>query len=163
MSIFVISLFPWRQQSWFIYFFFASLKVCVFSFPVGTRYFLCANKESIQRKSSPVAGVTSEFWCFLACPVLIRLHAQQNRARRPWLALYLFLQKTPKLTHPHMGEVLAHTMNRGSDLISFLCASSVEKPPCAGYENKLAATQVRPVWGEPGKASLRADAGGRIA
>jgi len=30
------------------------------------------NKESIQRKSSPAAGVISEFYCFLPCPVLIR-------------------------------------------------------------------------------------------
>jgi len=55
--------------------------------------FLCANKERGERKSSPVAGVTSEFSCFLPCPVLIRIHAQQNRARRPWLALILIFKK----------------------------------------------------------------------
>ncbi len=30
------------------------------------------------------------------------LHARQNRARDPWLALIYFLEKTLKFTHQHM-------------------------------------------------------------
>ena len=100
---------------------------------------------------------------FFPCPVLIRIHAQQNRARRPWLALIFYFQKNIKTHTPAHGGVFAHNQIRDKNLIHNLCNCSVETTPCTGCENKLAATQVRHEWGEAGMPSLCVEAGGRIA
>ena len=96
--------------------------IFIFSLLLRARYFLCTDKESTQRF---VHGCTytakaregrERCNCLGVAPHLPVLprrkhipcanHAQQNRARHPWLALIIVFRKTPKLTHQHMGEVL---------------------------------------------------------
>ena len=89
----------------FILFLFLFFK-CVFSFLPGTTYFLCSNKESRQRKSSPVAAVTSEFYCFFALSGFDS-HPCSTKPGSASLPRSIFnFQKPSKLTHQHMGESL---------------------------------------------------------
>jgi len=75
---------------------------------------------------------------------------------------YFYFSKKRKLTHPHMGDVLLTTRLEIRRCL-FHCTGSVEMPPCAGCEEKLAATQVRPERARQGSraCALRQEAESR--
>jgi hypothetical protein len=80
-------------------------------------YFLFAKKESRHRKSSPVAGVNSEFYCFLPCPVLIRPPGSTNpgSASLPRAKFYLFQKNIKTHTPAHEGSLLAYRTENDSE------------------------------------------------
>ena len=112
--------------------------LCYFFFrSTGTRYFsLLVQRKVPKRKDTPVAGVTSEFSYFLPCPVLIRILAQQNRARRPWLALsYCF--KKHKNSHTRTWGLSAHNYSRDEFLVTHTVLAQWTIP-LRSYESRLA-------------------------